>query len=182
MIIYARVSSPEHRENLERLVHYCTARGYQVHQVVKEIGSGVNDSRPKLLAALKDPHASRIVVEHKDRLTRFGFRYLQTLLAVQHRTVEVVNQAEQQHRRPALGSHEHHLQLLRQALWTTSGQTEDASPAYPDQRGGTNGCSSLNSTSFVKMIRAIPSSMPLPFASKNLYNQAMYQIRQALPP
>lgn len=95
VIISARVSSPEHRENLERqaerLVHYCTARGYQV---VKEIGSGVNDSRPKLLAVLKGPHASRIVVEHKDRLTRFGFRYLETLLAVQGRTIEVVNQAE----------------------------------------------------------------------------------------
>lgn len=98
VIIYARVSSPEQRENLERqaerLVHYCTARGYQVHQVVKEIGSGVNDSRPKLLAVLKDPHASRIVVEHKDRLTRFGFRYLETLLAVQDRSIEVVNLAE----------------------------------------------------------------------------------------
>jgi putative resolvase len=98
VIIYARVSSPEHREHLERqaerLVHYCMARGYQVHQVVKEIGSGVNDSRPKLLAVLKDPQASRIVVEHKDRLTRFGFRYLETLLAVQDRTIEVVNLAD----------------------------------------------------------------------------------------
>ena len=98
VIIYARVSSPEQREHLERqaerLVHYCTARGYQVHQIVKEIGSGVNDSRPKLLAVLKDPHASRIVVEHKDRLTRFGFRYLETLLDVQNRSIEVVNLAE----------------------------------------------------------------------------------------
>jgi putative resolvase len=56
--IYARVSSAEHRENLERqverLVQYCTVRGYQVTQIVKEIASGVNDSRPKLLALLKD--------------------------------------------------------------------------------------------------------------------------------
>jgi predicted site-specific integrase-resolvase len=55
-------------------------RGYQVAQVVKEIASGVNDSRPKLLALLKDQQATRIVVEQKDRLTRFGFRYLETLL------------------------------------------------------------------------------------------------------
>jgi len=97
-VIYACVSSPEHKENLERqverLVQYCTVRGYQVAQVVKEIASGVNDSRPKLLALLKDRQATRIVVEHKDRLTRFGFHYLGTLLERQGRTIEVVNVAE----------------------------------------------------------------------------------------
>src|SRR5918912_2308195 len=81
--IYARVSSAEHRENLERqverLTQYCSVRGYQVAQVVREIASGVNDSRPKLLALLKDRQTTRIVVEHKDRLTRVGFRYLETL-------------------------------------------------------------------------------------------------------
>jgi predicted site-specific integrase-resolvase len=34
------------------------------------------------------------VVEHKDRLTRFGFRYLETLLRGQGRAIEVVNLAE----------------------------------------------------------------------------------------
>ncbi len=34
------------------------------------------------------------MVEHKDRATRFGFRYLETLLHTQGRTLEVVNQAE----------------------------------------------------------------------------------------
>jgi predicted site-specific integrase-resolvase len=61
---------------------------------VKEIASGVNESRPKLLALLKDHQTTQIVVEHKDRLTRFGFRYLETLLALQGRTIEVVNVAE----------------------------------------------------------------------------------------
>jgi putative resolvase len=96
--IYARVSSAEHTENLERqverLVQYCTVRGYQVAQIAKEIASGVNESRPKLLALLKDRQTTRIVVEHKDRLTRFGFRYLETLLELQGRTIEVVNVAE----------------------------------------------------------------------------------------
>jgi putative resolvase len=98
VVIYARVTSLEHKENLERqverLMQYCTVRGYQVAQVVKEMASGVNDSRPKLLALLKDRQATRIVVEHKDRLTRFGFRYLETLLEIQGRTIEVVNVAE----------------------------------------------------------------------------------------
>jgi putative resolvase len=34
------------------------------------------------------------VVEHKDRLTLFGFRYLETLLELQGRRIEVVNVAE----------------------------------------------------------------------------------------
>ena len=96
--IYARVSCAENKSNLdsqaERLAAYCTARGYQVAKVVKEVGSGVNDARPKLLALLEDQSIGLIVVEHKDRLTRFGFRYLDTLLKSQGRALEVVNQAE----------------------------------------------------------------------------------------
>jgi len=96
--IYARVSSPENKSNLEsqaeRLVAYCTAKGYQIAKVVKEIGSGVNDSRPKFLALLEDQSIELIVIEHKDRGTRFGFRYIETLLKGQGRTIEVVNHAE----------------------------------------------------------------------------------------
>ena len=96
--VYARVSSAENKSNLdsqaERLVSYCAARGYQVAKVVKEVGSGINDSRPKFLALLADPGIGTIVVEHKDRATRFGFRYLETLLKTQGRSIEVVNQAE----------------------------------------------------------------------------------------
>src|SRR5258706_196812 len=51
--VYARVSSSENRDNLvsqaERLVAYCTARGYPIAHVVKEVGSGVKDSRVKFL-------------------------------------------------------------------------------------------------------------------------------------
>jgi predicted site-specific integrase-resolvase len=96
--IYARVSSHEHRANLERQVErlstYCAARGYQIHKVVKEIGSGVNDHRAKFLALLEDQQITTIVVEHKDRATHFGFRYLEVLLKGQGRNLEVVNLAE----------------------------------------------------------------------------------------
>ena len=96
--IYVRVSSGENRPNLgtqaERLVAYCTVKGYQIQQVVKEVGSRVNDSRPKFLTLLGDPTISVIVVEHQDRATRFGFRYLETLLAQQQRRIEVVNLAD----------------------------------------------------------------------------------------
>src|SRR5258708_158281 len=99
--IYARVSSAENKGNLgnlesqaERLAAYCAARGYQVAKLVTEVGSGVNDARPRLLALLDDQSLGLIVVEHQDRLTRFGFRYLETLLKAQGRAIEVVNQAE----------------------------------------------------------------------------------------
>lgn len=95
VVIYARVSSSEHKSNLEtqadRLAAYCAAKGWQVHQVIKEVGSGVNDSRDKLLKLLADTSITVIVVEHKDRLTRFGFNYISTLLASQSRRIEVVN-------------------------------------------------------------------------------------------
>ncbi|GHO53167.1 IS607 family transposase [Ktedonobacter robiniae] len=97
-VVYTRVSSAENKTNLdsqaERLVAYCAARGYQVGKVVKEIGSGVNDNRPKFLALLADPSVGRIVIEHKDRGTRFGFRYIETLLQTYGREIEVVNQAD----------------------------------------------------------------------------------------
>jgi len=82
-VIYVRVSSSENRSNLdtqaERVSSFCGAKGWIVHEVVKECASGMNDNRPKLQKILKDSKVSRIVVEHKDRLTRFGFEYINTL-------------------------------------------------------------------------------------------------------
>src|SRR5258707_5939277 len=63
-------------------------------RLAKDVASGVTDARPKVLALLDDQGIGLIVVEHKDRLTRFGFRYLDTLLKGQGRAIEVVNQAE----------------------------------------------------------------------------------------
>lgn len=96
--IYVRVSSAENRSNLDtqaaRVEEYCRAKGYQIHKIVKEIGSGVNDKRPKFLKLLKDTDITRIVAEHKDRATRFGFNYIETLLTIQGRRIEIVNLAD----------------------------------------------------------------------------------------
>ena len=58
--------------------------------MVSEIGSGLNDSRPKLLKLLTDPTIGVIVEEHWNRGTRFGFTYIERLLAMQGRRLEVV--------------------------------------------------------------------------------------------
>ena len=96
--IYARVSSRENKTNLEtqaeRLMSWCNAQGWSIGKVVKECGSGIDDQRPKFLALLANPQISRIVVEHKDRASRFGVAYIQTLLAMQERELVVVNTAD----------------------------------------------------------------------------------------
>ena len=82
-VIYCRVSSSENRPNLDsqadRVSAFCAAKGWIVHEVVKECASGLNDKRPKLHKIFSDNKATRIIVEHKDRLTRFGFEYIKTL-------------------------------------------------------------------------------------------------------
>lgn len=81
--VYARVSSSENKSNLlsqsKRVQNFCAANGWVVSKVVEECGSGLNDERKKLIQLLSDKTVTRIVVEHKDRLTRFGFNYIKTL-------------------------------------------------------------------------------------------------------
>jgi len=84
VVTYARVSSSENKTNLdtqsERLQQFCIANGWVIKENIKEIGSGINDNRKKLQRLLNNEKPTTIVVEHKDRLTRFGFNYLETLL------------------------------------------------------------------------------------------------------
>jgi len=98
--IYARVSSHENKNNLEaqakRLEEYAIAKGYQIKHIIKEIGSGVNDTRPKLIKLLKQNDYSILLVEHKDRLTRFGFNYLKLLCELQGKQIEIVNSSEEE--------------------------------------------------------------------------------------
>lgn len=96
VVVYARVSSSENRSNLdtqaERVAQFCAAKGWVVKEIIKECGSGLNDERPKLLKVLKERKATKIVVEHKDRLTRFGFNYIVALLEDDCEVV-VINEA-----------------------------------------------------------------------------------------
>lgn len=98
-VTYARVSSSQNKANLisqsERLYNYSTARGYQVQRQAKEVGSGLNDKRKQLESLLKDDSWTILVVEHKDRLTRFGFHYLELMVESQGRRIEVINLADE---------------------------------------------------------------------------------------
>lgn len=96
--VYCRVSSSENKTNLEsqkkRLLDYSAAKGYKVNEVITEVGSGINDTRKQWLSLLRDRSIRLIVVEHKDRFTRFGFHGYRTLLRNEGRDIEVVNEAE----------------------------------------------------------------------------------------
>jgi predicted site-specific integrase-resolvase len=96
--IYCRVSSSENKSNLERqkqrLLDYCSAKGYRVNKVITEIGSGINDTRKQWLSLLKDKQINLIVIEHKDRFTRFGFSAMELLLENENRKIEIINEAE----------------------------------------------------------------------------------------
>jgi putative resolvase len=96
--IYCRVSDNASKDNLERqaekLKEYAIARCYQIKHIVKEIGSGVNDARPKLMKLLNQSDYKILLVEHKDRLTRFGFNYIKSWFENTGRKVEVVNEAD----------------------------------------------------------------------------------------
>ena len=59
-----------------------------------EVGSALNGNRAKFKRLLSDPSVATIVVEHRDRLARFGSEYVESALAAQGRCVVVVNNTE----------------------------------------------------------------------------------------
>jgi putative resolvase len=96
--LYARVSSGDQRADLGRqvvrLTVQATSDGLASAKVVAEVGSGLNGHRTKLLGLRKDPEVTMIVVEHRDRLARFGVEYLEAALAAQGRRVVVAGDGE----------------------------------------------------------------------------------------
>lgn len=98
VVLYARVSSHDRRSDLDRqvarLTAWATERDLGVGQVVCEVGSGLNGKRPKLRRILSDPDARVIVVEHRDRLARFGVEHLEAALSAQGRRIVVADPGE----------------------------------------------------------------------------------------
>jgi putative resolvase len=96
--LYARVSSHDQRQDLERqlgrLVEWAAQRGLQVTQTVSEVGSGMNGSRPKLRRLLADSSVDCIVVEHRDRLARLGSEYVEAALLGAGRRLLVMDSRE----------------------------------------------------------------------------------------
>ena len=79
IIAYCRCSTHKQKDNLERQVgrvlEYCSTTGLRP-ELYKDIGSGLNENRrqfKRLLSRLPDQDVHTVVVEYKDRLSRYGF-------------------------------------------------------------------------------------------------------------
>lgn len=95
-ILYARVSSPKHREELERQCEYLQSQ-YPEGEIVSEIGGGLNYKRKKFLAVLERIFSGNVeclVVAYKDRLARFGFELFEWLCSKHHCQIVVLNKVE----------------------------------------------------------------------------------------
>ena len=96
--LYARVSSGDQKPDLERqlgrLTTFATSQGMAVVKSVSEVGSGLNGQLRKLMKLLADRDVQVIVVEHRDRLARFGSEYIEATLAASGRKLVVVDTGE----------------------------------------------------------------------------------------
>ena len=97
-VLYARVSGSDQSEDLirqsDRLQRFAREQGWQVDEVVMETGSALNGKRRKLLGVLRHGDRLRLVVEHRDRLARFGFEMVEACLAGSGGEVVVVDPEE----------------------------------------------------------------------------------------
>ena len=97
--LYARVSSNGMKDNLdrqmERVMDFAIKNGYEIINSQKEIASGLNDTRTKLTKILNQVDEwDVLIVENKDRLTRFGFNLIEKLLEMQGKKILVINHTE----------------------------------------------------------------------------------------
>jgi len=99
VVLYGRVSSRDQKDNLERQMNrlrdYASEKGFRVTQEITEIGSGLNGSRKKLLKILSSKSISTIIVEHRDRLSRFGVDYIEAALDAAGKRIIVINEEEE---------------------------------------------------------------------------------------
>ena len=97
-VVYARVPSADQKPDLDRQVArvtgWATEHGYEIAQVVTEVGSALDGKRRKFLALLGDPTATVIMVEHRDRFARFGAEYVSAALQAAGRRLVVVDNSE----------------------------------------------------------------------------------------
>ena len=101
VVTYARVSTQKQKEDLERqserLKQYCLKHNYQITQEIKDIASGLNDNRKglqKIYQQINQQNIGKIVIEHRDRLTRFGYNYLENYFKSHEVEIIIIEQKE----------------------------------------------------------------------------------------
>lgn len=96
-VIYARVSSHEQKTkgDLDRQVMFLIENAKEIYNpiILKEVGSGLNDKRKqlqKLLHMVCDNKVRNVFITYRDRLTRFGFHYLETVFLAHNTNIVIV--------------------------------------------------------------------------------------------
>ena len=97
IILYARVSTKQQRDALERQVNnlkqYAISKGYNF-EIITDIGSGINYTKPglqQLITKINNREISKIVVLYKDRLIRFGFELIEYFCKLNNVEIEIID-------------------------------------------------------------------------------------------
>jgi putative resolvase len=96
--LYARVSSPDQKPDLERqtarLAEWAAAGGHRVVRVESEVGSRTGGDWLKVCRMLADPTVTTVVVERRDRLGLVNTELLEAALAASGRQLVIVDDSE----------------------------------------------------------------------------------------
>lgn len=98
VVIYARVSTKNQKDNLENqiefLKQFCNAKGIIVDKCIEDYGSGLNYNRKQWNQLLDDVMSNKIktiVITHKDRFVRFGFDWFESFCMKFNTNILIVN-------------------------------------------------------------------------------------------
>ena len=101
-IAYARVSSSDEKEDLERqhavLEAFCNKNGWKPTEIIRDLGSGMNYNKKgflRLLELIVGGQMSRLVLTHKDRLLRFGAEIVFRICELKGIEIVIINKGEQ---------------------------------------------------------------------------------------
>lgn len=85
---YARVSSHEQKQKgdldrqSQRISEYCAKKKFRVEYIIKDVGSGLSDTRSgfvKLGDLVIEKKITQVIIENKDRLTRFQYNFVEKM-------------------------------------------------------------------------------------------------------
>jgi len=102
--IYSRCSTLDQKNHgdldrqSQRNLEYCVERNYKIEHLIKDIGSGLNDKRSgfvRLCQLVIDRKIDKVIIENKDRLTRFQFNLIEKFFDSCGVKIEISSKTEQ---------------------------------------------------------------------------------------
>ena len=102
-VIYSRCSTSDQKihgdldRQAHRLTEYCVNHKYKIEYILKDIGSGLNDKRigfVKLCDLVINRKINKVIIENKDRLTRFQFNLIENFFNSYDVEIEISNKKE----------------------------------------------------------------------------------------